>query len=140
MAFTSETYTTVFQAADNIYLSTKTTELSAGVAALTTQDKPDTAEVAAIKSSRQQGNRGGRGGRRGGNRGGGGNRSSNSGSNNSSSGSNRRGPRHSSNPPSSCCDNHFKWGADCWFCLEPLTCPWVTKVSAKPEKKNEGNK
>ena len=44
----------------------------------------------------------------------------------------RRGPRHSSNPPHNSCNNHFTHGDQSWFCSAPLTCPWKDKVVERP--------
>ena len=119
LEFNKDTYKTVFASADKVYLSTKATEVSAGVAAISAPQPQDAAQVAAVRGGRPRG-RGGRGGR-GGGRGGGQNRQ----------------PKPS--VPAGCCDNHKKWAADAWFCLEPLTCPMVNKCSAKPEEKKEKN-
>ena len=148
LTFDHATYQQVFQTADNIYLSTKVTEVSASVAAvgLKPEQVEDTPTVAAVRTG-QRSNRNnknknqnnGSGTQAGGSNGGSnGNKNSNS---NSGSGSSqgRRGPRHSSNPPSSCCNNHYKWGASAWFCLQPLTCPWVQKCGARPPKEENKN-
>ena len=133
MTFTKDTYKSVFEAADQVFLSAKqvtVAAISAGAAntkasasldetlpAFSAQNQP---QVAAIRGGAnrgqgrgQRGQRGGRGGNRGG-RGG------------QSSGS--RGPRHSSNPPESCCDRHYTHGDQAFYCLKPLSCPWVSKV------------
>ena len=139
MDFNVNTYRGVFEAADKVYLSTKHTDVSAGVAAVKLAANPESgadsaqpgAQVAAVKPARGRNkpNRGrGRGARQSGTGRGGGSSSSNTGASSSGSG---RGPRHHSSPPSSCCDNHYRWGSDSWFCLEPLSCPWKDKVSAK---------
>ena len=44
----------------------------------------------------------------------------------------RRGPRHSSNPPHTCCDVHFTHGDGAWFCGAPLRCPWKDRVVERP--------
>ena len=131
MVFNKDTYKTAFASADKVYLSTKSTEVSAGVAAISA---PQPVEVAAVRGQRQ--NRGGRGGGRGGNssRGGG---SSNSNQSNQNSNPPRR-PKPT--VPDGCCSNHKKWASDAWFCLEPLTCPLVNKCSAKPAGENKNNK
>ena len=121
MPFNSTTYNDVFQQADKIFMSTRATELSAGVAAVTLTNQ-EGSEVAAMKPKNKKpwkGNRGQAGAD------GGGNTKPN------------RGPRHKSNPPSSCCDNHYRWGASAWFCLSPASCPWKDKYSARPEKKEK---
>ena len=133
--FTAATYNSVFQTADKVFLSTRSTDVSASVAAVMAPQVKDTTQVAAIsrprrnnKNKNQQGSGSAAGG------------SSNSNSNNSSNASNSggqgRGPKSNQNPPSSCCDNHYRWGSLAWFCLEPSSCPWVNKITAKPEKKN----
>ena len=132
MPFNKDTYVEVFQAADKIFLSTKQTELSAGVAAVTVKPSEGSTtagataapQVAAAKPRRVRRNGGG---------------GSNNATTSTQGGGTRpsRGTRHKSNPPSSCCDNHFRWGASAWFCLSPLTCPWKDKNSARPEKKKE---
>ena len=146
LPFNKDTYQDVFQKADNIYLSTKTTEVSASVAAVGLQPKKSEDPVSAgqpqvaATRARGQGRRNGRGNRNGnansGSSTGGGNRNSGNGGQSQGSG---RGPRHSSNPPSSCCDNHYRWGASSWFCLNPLTCPWVSKCQARPGDKKDNN-
>ena len=127
MEFNKATYQAVFQAADKVFISTKTTELSAGVAAIATPSTSDT-QVAAVRSTNQRQNRGG-GRNRGNGRGG--------------SGSGRGGAQNRQPKPSvpeGCCDNHKKWAGDAWFCLEPLTCPLVSKCSAKPTDSKNKNK
>ena len=142
LEFNQNTYKDVFQAADKVYLSTKTTEVNVGVAAMSVKGPAsDQPEVAAVRSSNRGGRntRGGRGRNRGGAGGsasGGQNR--NTGSSQSTNGGGKsqgRGPRHASGPPSGCCDNHHTWGDQAWFCLTPLSCPWVQKVVAKPGSK-----
>ena len=144
--FSSETYKDVFEAADKVFNSARQVSIAAVSAdlnetqpAFTPQNQP---QVAAIRGGgRGRGNRGGRGR---GNRGGG--QSSQSGTStggqsnkpqNQNQGQGQgqgqsRGPRHASNPPESCCSRHYRHGADAWFCLAPLTCPWVNKVAARP--------
>ena len=138
LEFNKNTYQQVFQTADKIFLSTRPApELSASVAAVVNVPEDAKPEVAALKPK----NGGGRWYRK--------NKNANnqsgsdksgqkgSGSGNSSSNSNSRGPRHSSNPPSSCCDNHYRWGASSWFCLAPLSCPWKDKIGSRPSEKKE---
>ena len=143
--FTAATYKDVFETADKVFLSSKQVTVAAmsskanssldeTLPAFQSQNQP---QVAAINrggggNRGQRGNRGGwrgqrgqRGNGRGGQRGGGQSSSSQSSSSN-------RGPRHHSNPPESCCDRHYRHGDQSYFCLAPLTCPWVTKVIAKP--------
>ena len=125
MEFNKSTYQAVFLAADKVFISTKATELSAGVAAIAAPPVSDT-QVTAVRSTNQ--NRG-RGRNRGNGRGG--------------SGSGRGGGQNRQPKPSvpeGCCDNHKKWAGDAWFCLEPLMCPLVSKCSTKPRDSNNKNK
>ena len=139
--FTSDTYKEVFEAADQVFLSSKQVQVAAihGAAAppldetlpaFTTQNQPT--EVAAL-SRRGRGGGSGSGTRGGGgqnNRSNRGNRGGRGGKNNR--GGSNRGPRHASNPPDSCCDRHYAHGDQAWYCLAPLTCPWVSKCTARP--------
>ena len=148
--FTKDTYKEVFEAADKVFLSSKQVSVSAiaGSAAVG-QDLDETQsafdlhnqpqQVAAVGGGKprkpQRGNRGG---------GGGGGQNKPQGQQGQQKGQNQnqgqggqsqnrpRGPRHASNPPESCCSRHYRHGADAWFCLAPLTCPWVNKCSARP--------
>ena len=153
MKFDKDTYPQVFQAADNVFLSTKRTEMSASVAAVVTSPvEAGSDEVAAVSARGRgrggrrpfrggRGNRGNRGGRGGGQSSGtsagGGNNNSSGGNNNNSGGNQSRGTRHSSNPPSSCCDSHYRYGDKSWNCLSPFTCPWKDKCTPRPTKKNK---
>ena len=109
--FNHTTYMAVFRKADKIYLSTKSTEMSAGVAAIAAQPQPEGPEVAAFKP--KPSNKGGNGG-------GGGN-------NNGGGGGNKKPPKNGTKPrpsvPDGCCANHKKWAGDAWFCLDPTRCP-----------------
>ena len=137
MPFTKESYKQVFEAADQVFLSSKqitvaaigqgeATGLDETLPAFNNQNLP--VQVAAVA------NRGQRGGRGRGNRGGRGGRGANRGA--ASTGTQvqpkPRGPRHSSMPPEQCCDRHYRHGANAFYCLQPLSCPWVNKVVAKP--------
>ena len=42
------------------------------------------------------------------------------------------GNKQNKNVPSNCCRNHKKWAGEAWYCLEPLSCPWVNKIVKKP--------
>ena len=130
MEFNMQNCKTVFEAADKVYLSTKVTEVSAGVAAISKPSNPsdDSSQVAAVRSAAAS-NRGQRGKNRRGGAGGNGVNRSGSGSN--SSGTNGGG-KPNKNVPSNCCRNHKKWAAEAWYCLEPLSCPWVNKIVKKP--------
>ena len=134
MKFDKDTYSEVFKAADKVFLSTKAADMAPSVAAIVKvpEESSSSAEVAAVNQTR-----GGKG--RNSNRGGGrnkGNRGSNNYTTNTTKPDTRK--RHPSNPPSSCCDNHYRFSDQAWFCLAPLTCPYVTKCVARPadNKKN----
>ena len=126
MQFDHSTYKDVFQAADKVYLSTKATEVSAGVAAISA--KPDeSGEVAALRGGgrgkppkRGQGGQNGRG------------------SQTSNSGQGRI--RHKSKPSPDCCDNHYRWAQKSWFCLSPHTCPMADKCAPRPGEGKEERK
>ena len=138
--FNKSTYKAVFEAADQVYQSSKqvtvaTLMTEGGAAALdetlpafSQQNQPQVAAVTSNRGNRGGGQRGsGRGGRgsgRGGQRQSGKNK-------NQGSGNNDRGPRHASNPPSECCDRHYRHGGDAWYCLAPTTCPWVSRITPK---------
>ena len=155
-AFNKDTYKSVFEDADKVFLSNKSVNVAAiaatansgdnldeTVSAFTPQNQP---QVAAMGRGRGgganrgggRGNRGNRGGNRGGQRGGGqggsqggnqgGSQQQNGGGGNRGQG---RGPRHSSNPPESVCDRHYRHGPEAWWCVKPLTCPWKDKVVAQ---------
>ena len=139
MAFTRETYQSVFEAADKVFTSSRAVQMVAAVSldetmpAFTPENQPP--QVAAVTRGgrgRGRGPRGNRGGRS--NRGGG--SSSNGGSSNGSNqtggqSGQARGQRHSSNPPQSCCDRHYRHGAEAWYCVAPLTCPWKDKCAPR---------
>ena len=128
MTFNVDTYAAVFQAADKVFLSTKATELSAGVAAIAvTPGQTSTPEVAAVRPrNRNNGQR---------------NQNQNNGTRRSGNSGGGNKPQNSkpdaTNAPSSCCSNHKKWADQAWYCLAPLTCPWKNKCSARPEKEEK---
>ena len=117
--FNHSTYMEVFKKADKVYLSTKTTEMSAGVAAIV---RPSVPEVAAFKPKNKGGNQGG------GNQGGGGKGGQNP-------------PKNGTKPrpsvPEGCCSNHKKWAENAWFCLDPTKCPMKDQNKPRPEKKEK---
>ena len=144
MTFTKDTYKTVFEAADQVFLSSKQVTVAAmsvesggggalneTLPAFTPQNQP---QVAAIGRGGQRGgrggknNRGGRGGQR--NQKPQGQQSASSTSGTASA--KPRGPRHASGPPDSACDRHYRHGDQAFFCLAPLTCPWVSKIAPRP--------
>ena len=151
--FTAATYKEVFEAADKVYQSAQpvsvaavavtapTRSLDETLPAFSQQNQPQ-AQVAAIQRGGRGGGRGNRGGGSGSNRGGGQNNGQNRNQPNQNRGGQSggrgrpngytRGPRHASNPPESCCDRHYKHGADSWYCVAPLTCPWVNKCAPRP--------
>ena len=140
MEFTHTTYKSVFEAADKVFLSSKQVTVAAVTAldetlpAFDQQNQP-VGEVAAV--SKPQSNRnnrgGGRGNGRGSGRGGGGRgRGGNRGGGNRGGGNQGRGTKHSSNPPDSVCNQHYVHGDQSFYCLAPLTCPWVNKCIERP--------
>ena len=132
--FTSATYKAVFEAADQVFLSSQQVQMVAALdetlPAFNQQNQPS--EVAALAGNRN--NRGGSGTRGGGNRGGRGNRGGQGRGQNrgGNRGNTRRGPRHSSSPPESCCDRHYVHGDQAWYCLAPHSCPWKDRCTPKP--------
>ena len=115
MSFTKDTYKSVFEAADKVFLSAKQVTVASmstnppksnsnqdeTLPAFSTQNQPQVAAISRGQGT-NKGNKGGRGqrGKRVGNRGGnGGGQSSNS--------SKPRGPRHASLPLESFCDRHY---------------------------------
>ena len=140
MPFTLDTYKGVFEAADKVHQSSQQLQVAA-VSLDETQpafDPQNQPQVAAF--NRQKPNRGGQSGTRGGgsqsnqsNRGNGrGNGRGNRGSRGGNQASTSRGPRHSSNPPEVCCERHYRHGPEWWYCVSPLTCPWVNKCAPRP--------
>ena len=136
MEFSHTTFKEVFEAADRVFLSSKQVSVAAmqvaavnldeTQAAFNPENQPQVAAIAAKNQGRnQQSNRGrnkpnrGRGGRNGQSQA------------NSQSQTKPRGPRHSSSPPEACCDRHYRHGADAWYCVAPLTCPWVNKCAPR---------
>ena len=153
--FTADTYSTLFKLADEAYLAnggsasySPTVVASAAVVPSSSTPPTDTAQVAALQSSR--GGRGGRGGGRG--QGGGrgrGNGGSNPGqqrnNNNSNQNQNQqnrnqqnqsqqaqqgnkphqRGPKASPDVPADACARHWKEGRQATYCSDPLVCSWA---------------
>ena len=127
MEFSHSTYKKVFEAADEFHLSSKQVTVAAMTAksaelneTLPAFDAHNVQQVAAIRGGRGGGNGSARGGNRGNKRGNRGRGGANT----------RRPPRHASQPPESCCDRHYQHGDQAFYCLKPLTCPWVKKVVA----------
>ena len=134
MDFTKDSYVEIFEAADKVYLSSKQVNVAAvslnmdeTLPAFDPQNQPT--QVAAV-ANRGRGKNRGRGNQRGGSGTGTGGRGQNS-RGGRGGGTRPRGPRHTSNPPEQCCDRHYVHGADAWYCLKPLTCPWKDKVTSK---------
>ena len=145
MTFTRESYKQVFEAADQVFLSSRQVSVAAvsanldeTQAAFNPENQPQVAAISGRGAGRGRGRGGGRGWRGGGrnNRGGRGNGgnggSQNSQSNSQSNSGSARGPRHASSPPEACCDRHYRHGPEAWFCVAPLTCPWKNKCAARP--------
>ena len=136
MEFNVNTYKEVFQAADKVFNSSKQVAASAMVAAVaappnldetqsafTQQNQPQVAAVG-VRGQKPQGQtRGGRN-NRGSNRG--------RGQRGGQSQARSRGPRHASSPPESCCDRHYRHGAEAWYFVAPLTCPWKDRCASRP--------
>ena len=127
MEFNSDTYQDVFKSADKIFLSTKATEVSAGIAAVGLVTKSEDNNPPQVAATSTRGSNRGRGRGRGGNR--------------SGRGGGQTKPNNSNKTvPAACCSNHKKWAAEAWYCLEPLSCPWVNKVQAKPAQPEKNDK
>ena len=144
MDFNDRTYLDVFDAADKVYLSSKTiTSVAAivagrhpGLSIAEGEDSPlNTAmtEVAALTKKKNKNNK---------------NQNQNQNGQNKNdqkskpqkgqqseqgqSQKGHKGPRHSSNPPHTCCDVHFVHGDGAWFCGNPTKCPWKDRVVERP--------
>ena len=141
MAFDHTTYKNVFEAADQVFLSSKqvtvaavqvaAAQLDETLPAFNSQNQPQQ-EVAAVARGGGRG-RGGRGGRRN-NRGGARGATSGTSRGGGQSNQNSRGQKHSSVPDSQAdkmCSRHYAHGDQAWYCLAPTTCPWVNKVIAR---------
>ena len=143
--FNADTYKSVFNAADKVFMSGRPSQVAA-VSASLNETQPafnphnqPSAEVAAI-AGKNKNNRGGGGGR-GFGRGGRGNRGNRGGGQNRGGGSNGSGPtrgtRHASVPDSladKLCSRHYTHADQAWYCLAPTTCPWKNKCVSRPEQ------
>ena len=139
--FSADTYKSVFNAADKVFLSGRPSQVAAvnldeTQAAFSPHNQPS-AEVAAI-SGKNKNNRGGSNGR-GSGRGGRNNRGNRGGrgGNSNGSGSSNRGTRHASVPDSladKLCSRHYTHADQAWYCLAPTTCPWKNKCVSRPEQ------
>ena len=145
MPFTQATYKQVFEAADKVFLSSK--QLSVAAFGAAAAPPPDGAGVQvgldetlpAFQAHNQQqvaafgqGGKKGQGQSKNKNNKNQNNKNKGQSQGQGQSGGRPRGQRHSSNPPDACCDRHYRHGASAWYCVAPLTCPWSTKVSARP--------
>ena len=142
MEFTATTYKQVFEAADKVYMSAKQVSVAAMAssvaavsvdldetqAAFEVQNQPQVAAFTAKNKPPKNQSQGSNGG-------GGGNKNNknkkNKNKNQNQNQTSSRGPRHSSSPPEACCDRHYKHGPDAWYCVAPLTCPWVNKCAPR---------
>ena len=145
MDFNADTYKSVFEAADKCYLSAKqisvaavamaTPSLDETLPAFSAQNQPH--EVAAVRT-------GGSGKGKKNNK----NQNQNSQNqsqdqNNKGSGNGKknnkrpwlRGSKSDQNPPDTVCDRHYVHGDRAFYCTAPLTCPWVSKVTAPSSSK-----
>ena len=139
MDFTFESYLQVFDAADKVFLSSRTLPAVAAVAAphpgysiaADEQSPLNTAfQAAAISAPPKKNNRPWKNKNKN-------QQNSQDSAQNEGQGQNknqkpRKGPRHSSNPPHSCCDNHFVHGDQAYFCQAPFKCPWKNKLIERP--------
>ena len=128
--FTKDSYKDVFGAADQVFLASKQVEVAAVSAggldetlpAFSTQNQPS--EVAAVgkgsgKNKKNKKNNKGQG---------------QGGQNGQGDKNQSRGQKHNSIPDNladKMCSRHYRHGATAYFCVAPLTCPWVNKVSAR---------
>ena len=123
MDFTADTYKQVFEAADQVFLSSKQVNVAAlAVArvdlnetqpAFSAQNQPS--EVAAVAQKPPKKNKKNK--------------------NQNASSASSRGQKHSSVPDNlaeKMCDRHHRHGASAWYCLKPSSCPWKDKVAPKP--------
>ena len=132
--FTKETFDTVVQLADDIFVSNAPASSMAAIATPSpslNETQPampyPIPEVSAVNRggsnrSRGRGNRG---------RGGGGR-----GSSSQQQQQRNKGAKHPDLPAGewSGCSMHFKWGRSAHFCSEPASCPWKDIFTAKPRK------
>ena len=133
MAFTKDTYKEVFEAADRCYMSAQQVSVAAmsasgSKAAATGLDET----LPAFQSHNQQ--QVAAFGQNNKNKGQGQKKNKNN-KNQGQGQSDNKGKKHSSVPDNlaeKMCSRHYRHGASAWFCVAPLTCPWSTKVSARP--------
>ena len=115
--FNKDTYREVFEAADKCFTSSKQINVAALAVAAVDLDETQAAfdpqnqpQVAAFTQKKKKKNKKGQPG---------------------SGQSKPQRKRHESSPPESCCDRHYTHGAGAWFCLEPQTCPWASKITPR---------
>ena len=115
--FNKDTYREVFEAADKCFTSSKQINVAALAVAAVDLDETQAAfdpqnqpQVAAFTQKKKKKNKKGQQG---------------------SGQSKPQRKRHESSPPESCCDRHYTHGAGAWFCLEPQTCPWASKITPR---------
>ena len=144
MTFDHSTFKNVFEAADQVFLSSKQVSVAAvqQVAAATldetlpafhSQNQPQQEVAAIARGGGRGGNRGGRRNNRGGGRGSSGS-GRGGGQNNGQSNQSSKGKKHSSVPDGQAdkvCSRHYSHGDQAWYCLAPTTCPMVNKVIAR---------
>ena len=125
--FDKDTYRRVFEAADQVFLSSKQVTVAA-VARPVSMDETLPAfsehnqpQVAAVKSQNNKNQGQGKGQKK----------NKNKKGQNGQGQSKPRGPRHASMPPESCCDRHYVHGDQAWYCLAPTTCPWVSRITPR---------
>ena len=147
MPFTQATYKEVFQAADKVFLAAKSVSVAAfggsvaafggasasgGAAQAAGLDETLPAfqshnqEVAAFGQSNKKGQNKNQKNKKG---------QSGQGGQPNQDGNQSRGKKHSSIPDNladKMCSRHYRHGASAWFCVAPLTCPWVSKVASRP--------
>lgn len=128
MTFDAGTYQKVFESADKVFLSTKTTDVSAGVAAIRANsgggaDPSNPLEVAAFKPKNKKNK----------NQNNDQNKGTRNGSESASGGSNKSNNTYTKD----LCSNHKKWADKAWYCLAPHTCKMANKTSPRPEKQNK---
>ena len=139
MEFSHDTYQKVFEAADKVYMSSKQVSVAAmasSVAAVSVSDDLDETQAAFFDQNQPQLAAFGKGGS-GSGKGGKNKKNKNKNQNQGGSQENNqsRGKKHSSIPDNladKMCTRHFRHGASAWFCVAPLTCPWASKVAARP--------
>ena len=143
--FNKDTYQDMLKQADEVWIAnggavTQAPVVGAVAAPTPSQDSPQVAAVGRGQNSSRRGNpprgRGGRG------RGSGNNNNSRQNQNQSSSSStnsssyqpkpHQKGPRHSDSPPDQSCSQHWSKGRSATYCTDPLNCPWVKIIAARP--------